>query len=162
MLARVASVTDPKNVKVIVSNHAEMDHSGSLPQVIDIIKPDKVYASQMGVQNLAAQLHHNHLITPVKDAETLKLGGLGFTFLETKMLHWPDSMMTGSSCIQPFICVNGCQRCWRSFSMSERIELTQKHRHIFARVQGRNRHAQPRLAFRHGGIPDGRHKESRY
>ena len=94
MLARVASVTDPKNVKVIVSQHAEMDHSGALPQVIDIIKPDRVYASQMGVQNLAAQLHHNHQITPVKDAETLKLGGLSFTFLETKMLHWPDSMVS--------------------------------------------------------------------
>ena len=94
MLARVASVTDPANVKVIVSHHAEMDHSGSLPQVIDIIKPDKVYASQMGVQNLAAQLHHGHQITPVKDAETLKLGGLSFTFLETRMLHWPDSMVS--------------------------------------------------------------------
>jgi len=94
MLARVASVTDPANVKVIVSQHAEMDHSGSLSQVIDIIKPDKVYASQMGVQNLAAQLHHNHAIAPVKDAETLKLGGLNFTFLETKMLHWPDSMVS--------------------------------------------------------------------
>jgi len=65
-----------------------------LPQVIDIIKPEKVYASQMGVQNLAAQLHHNHQITPVKDAEKLNLAGLNFTFLETRMLHWPDSMVS--------------------------------------------------------------------
>src|SRR5512136_2772522 len=65
MLARVASVTDPKNVKVIVSHHAEMDHSGSLPQVIDIIRPDKVYASQMGVKNLAAQFHGLPEVTAV-------------------------------------------------------------------------------------------------
>jgi flavorubredoxin len=94
MLARVASVTNPKNVKVIVSHHSEMDHSGALPQVIDIIKPDKVYASAMGVKNLAAQFHDRHEITVVKDTEALKLGGLSFTFLETRMLHWPDSMIS--------------------------------------------------------------------
>ena len=94
MLARIASVTDPKNVKVIVSHHSEMDHSGSLPQTIDIIEPDKVYASQMGVKNLHDQFHDGHEITAVKDSQTLKLGGLTFTFLETRMLHWPDSMIS--------------------------------------------------------------------
>jgi flavorubredoxin len=94
MLARIASVVDPTDIKVIVSHHAEMDHSGALPQTIDVIKPDKVYASQMGVRNLHAQLHDRHEITAVKDAEVLKLGGLSFTFLETRMLHWPDSMIS--------------------------------------------------------------------
>ena len=94
MLARVASIVNPADIRVIVSHHSEMDHSGALPQVIDIIKPDKVYASQMGVKNLADQFHHRHEITAVKDAEALKLGGLSFTFLETRMLHWPDSMVS--------------------------------------------------------------------
>lgn len=94
MLARIASVVDPKDIRVIVSHHAEMDHSGALPQTIDAIRPDKVYASQIGVKNLHAQLHDRHEITAVKDAETLKLGGLSFTFLETRMLHWPDSMVS--------------------------------------------------------------------
>jgi flavorubredoxin len=94
MLARVASVVNPDEIEVVVSHHAEMDHSGSLPQVLDLIKPDKVYASQMGVKNLHDQFHDKHEITAVKDAETLKLGGLTFTFLETKMLHWPDSMIS--------------------------------------------------------------------
>ena len=94
MLARIASVVDPADIKVIVSHHAEMDHSGALPRTIDIIKPDKVYASTMGVKNLHDQLHDRHEITPVKDGETLKLGGLAFTFLETRMLHWPDSMIS--------------------------------------------------------------------
>ncbi|MBN2464474.1 FprA family A-type flavoprotein [candidate division WOR-3 bacterium] len=94
MLARIASVVDPADIKVIVSHHAEMDHSGALPQTIDVIKPDKVYASQLGIKNLHAQLHDRHEITAVKDAEVLKLGGLSFTFLETRMLHWPDSMIS--------------------------------------------------------------------
>ncbi len=94
MLARVASVVNPTDIKAIISLHAEMDHSGALPQVIDVIKPDKVYASQMGVKNLRDQLHDRHDITAVKDAEVLNLGGLSFTFLETRMLHWPDSMIS--------------------------------------------------------------------
>jgi flavorubredoxin len=94
MLARVASVVNPTEVKVIVSHHAEMDHSGSLPQVIDIIKPDKVYASQMGVKNLHDQFHGLGEVIAVKDSETLKLAGLTLTFLETRMLHWPDSMIS--------------------------------------------------------------------
>jgi flavorubredoxin len=94
MLARIASVVNPTDIKVIVSHHAEMDHSGALPQIIDVIKPDKVYASQLGVKNLHAQFHDRHEIAVVKDAEALKLGGLSFTFLETRMLHWPDSMIS--------------------------------------------------------------------
>jgi flavorubredoxin len=94
MLSRVASVVNPADVKVIISNHSEMDHSGSLLQVVAEVKPDKVYASQMGVKDLHDQFHDSCEILPVKDAETLKLGGLGFTFLETRMLHWPDSMIT--------------------------------------------------------------------
>jgi flavorubredoxin len=94
MLSRIASVVNPGDIKAIVSHHAEMDHSGSLPQVIDIIKPEKVYASQLGVKNLHDQRLDRHEVTPVKDGEVLQLGGLNFTFLETRMLHWPDSMIS--------------------------------------------------------------------
>jgi flavorubredoxin len=94
MLARVASVVNPRDIRTIVSHHSEMDHSGCLPRVVDIIKPDKVYASAMGVRNLHDQFHDSIDITTVKDGEQLKLGGLSFTFLETRMLHWPDSMIS--------------------------------------------------------------------
>jgi flavorubredoxin len=94
MLARIASVTDLSNVKYIISNHSEMDHSGSLPQVIDIIKPEKVFASTIGTQTLSQEFHSGHEITALKDGESLSLGNLNLTFLETKMLHWPDSMVT--------------------------------------------------------------------
>jgi flavorubredoxin len=94
MLERVASVVNPKDVKVIVSHHSEMDHSGSLLDVAHMLRPEKVYASQMGVKDLHEQFHDDIDITAVKDGEVLKLGGLAFTFLETRMLHWPDSMIS--------------------------------------------------------------------
>jgi len=94
MMARVASVVDPKKIKAIVSHHAEMDHSGCLPAVIAEIGPEKVYASALGIKNLADQFHHPYQIAAVKDGEKLNLGGLDLTFLETRMLHWPDSMIS--------------------------------------------------------------------
>lgn len=94
MLARIKSVVDPSQIKYIVSNHSELDHSGCLPEVIDFIKPEKVFASAVGVKTLQELLHHRHEITPVKDGEALSLGNMELNFMETRMIHWPDSMFT--------------------------------------------------------------------
>src|SRR4030042_3099332 len=52
MLARISSVVDPLKIDYIISNHAEMDHSGCLPDMMELIKPEKVLASSMGVKAL--------------------------------------------------------------------------------------------------------------
>ncbi len=94
MLSRIASVIDPHTIDYIVSNHAEMDHSGCLPDVIQELEPEKVFASPSGVKALADHFHMAYEITPMKSGERLDLGGLHLSFLETRMLHWPDSMFT--------------------------------------------------------------------
>ena len=94
LLARVASVVDPARIDYIVSNHSEMDHSGCLQAVADAVRPEKVFASAMGVKNLNANLHPSVEIAPVADGSTLSLGNKTLTFMETKMLHWPDSMFS--------------------------------------------------------------------
>jgi flavorubredoxin len=94
MLARIASVINPEDISYIISNHSEMDHSGSLPQTIEAVKPEKVFASSVGVKTLANHFYMDREIMPVKDGESLSLGNLNLSFVETKMLHWPDSMMT--------------------------------------------------------------------
>lgn len=94
MLARIKSVVDPAQIKYIISNHSEMDHSGCLPEVIDIIGPEKVFASAVGVKTLKELFHDQHEIIPVKDGENLSLGNMELTFMETRMIHWPDSMFT--------------------------------------------------------------------
>jgi len=95
MLSRIGSVIDPKRIDYIISNHAEMDHSGCLPEVTDIVRPEKVFASSQGVKALREHFHlSEEAVTPVKDGETLSLGDVTLTFIETRMLHWPDSMFT--------------------------------------------------------------------
>ena len=94
MLDRIKSIVDPSQIKYIISNHSEMDHSGCLPQVIDLIKPKKVFASAIGTKTLKELFHEQLEITAVKDGETLSLGNMELTFMETRMIHWPDSMFT--------------------------------------------------------------------
>ncbi len=95
LLSRIASVIDPGQIDVIVSNHSEMDHSGCLPALIDITQPERVLASSKGVEALSR--HFPALagrVEAVQDGQTLSLGDAALTFIETRMLHWPDSMMT--------------------------------------------------------------------
>jgi len=94
MMARIASVVDPQKIEVIISNHAEMDHSGSLPRTIQALKPTAVYASKSGVNALEAHFHTDGKITSVADGQQLDLGDETVTFAETKMCHWPDSMVS--------------------------------------------------------------------
>ena len=94
MLFRIKSVVDPSKIKYIISNHSEMDHSGCLPAVMDLIKPKKVFASAIGTKTLKELFHDQREITSVKDGETLSLDNMELTFMETRMIHWPDSMFT--------------------------------------------------------------------
>jgi flavorubredoxin len=94
MLSRIASVIDPKEISYLISGHAEMDHSGSLPDVIELVNPEKVIASNMGVKALQEHFHFDQEITAVGDGERISLGNRELMFLETRMLHWPESMFT--------------------------------------------------------------------
>ncbi|MHB9139865.1 MAG: FprA family A-type flavoprotein [Victivallaceae bacterium] len=94
LLARISSVIDPEKIDYIVSNHSEMDHSGSLPDMIKIVKPEKVFASPMGEKNLKAHFGSDLKIDVVKTGDSINLGANTLSFVETKMLHWPDSMIT--------------------------------------------------------------------
>jgi flavorubredoxin len=93
LLSRVASVTDPVNIRYIISNHSEPDHSSSLPQVIEEVKPEKVFCSKLGLKDLAGYYDLEGL-QAVENESTVSLGGVNLTFVETRMIHWPDSMMT--------------------------------------------------------------------
>jgi len=94
LLSRIASVVPLESIDYIISNHAEMDHSGVLPDVIDLVKPEKVFASKMGVKALSKHFHRDLGVIPVGDGEIIDIGGMHINFIETRMLHWPDSMLS--------------------------------------------------------------------
>ena len=94
LMARIASLIDLQRIEYIISNHSEMDHSGALGWVIERVKPEKVFASVMGARTLKEHFHWDVEVVPVKTGESLDLGDMKITFLETRMLHWPDSMFS--------------------------------------------------------------------
>ncbi|MDY7036189.1 MAG: FprA family A-type flavoprotein [Thermodesulfobacteriota bacterium] len=95
LLVNISKIVDPKNIAYVVSNHTEMDHSGGLLRVMHKIGEDKpLYCSKMGHKNLSLHFPHKLNYQPVENGGELNLGKRTLTFLETRMLHWPDSMFT--------------------------------------------------------------------
>jgi len=95
MMARISSVMDPARIDYVVSGHSEPDHAGAIPEVAKIVAPERIFASVQGKKALDEHFHEKHLpIQAVSDGETLSLGNMSVTFIETRMVHWPDSMFT--------------------------------------------------------------------
>ncbi len=95
LLEKVAQIVDPSKIDIVISNHTEMDHSGGLPAVMEVIGKDKpIYCSKMGFKNLSRHFPAGLNLREVADGEELNLGRRTLQFLETRMIHWPDSMFT--------------------------------------------------------------------
>ncbi|MCD6304059.1 MAG: FprA family A-type flavoprotein [Planctomycetes bacterium] len=94
MLRRISSLIDPSDIDVIISNHSEMDHTGCLPDVVAKVRPEAVYASAAGVKALDAHFHGALPLSVLADGQDIDLGGEKLTAFETKMCHWPDSMVS--------------------------------------------------------------------
>ena len=95
LVQRISQVVDPAKIDVVITNHVEMDHSGSLPVIHKIAPNAQIYASAgAGVNEVRA--HFGIEATPVKSGDTLNIGERTLTFVTTPMVHWPDNMVTYS------------------------------------------------------------------
>lgn len=95
LLKRISEIMDPTEIDYIVCNHMEKDHAGSIERIVEICKPEKIFCSVMGEKSMKAQFNtEGWPIQVVKDGERLNIGKRNITFLETRMLHWPDSMVS--------------------------------------------------------------------
>jgi flavorubredoxin len=90
------SEIDLKKIDFIVMNHGEVDHSGSLPALMEKIPNTPIYCTANAVKSLTGQYHHpewNYKV--VKTGDSVDIGnGKKLVFVEMRMLHWPDSMAT--------------------------------------------------------------------
>lgn len=95
LVQRISQIVDPAKIDVVITNHVEMDHSGSLPVIHKIAPNAEIYASAgAGVNELRA--HFGIEATPVKTGDTLCIGERTLSFVTTPMVHWPDNMVTYS------------------------------------------------------------------
>ncbi len=91
---------DLGQIDFIVANHAEIDHSGALAELMREIPGTPIYCTANGIKSLKGHYHQDWNFVPVKTGDTLDLGENKLVFVEAPMLHWPDSMfayLTGES-----------------------------------------------------------------
>jgi len=100
LMARVddAFAQEGKEVKVdvLIQNHVEKDHSGTLVDLHKRFPEAPIYCTEIAVKGL---LRHYPALDGAKfetvgTGDALELGGKTLAFLEAFLLHWPDSMFT--------------------------------------------------------------------
>ena len=94
MLERISSVIDPSSINVVISNHVEMDHSGGLPRLMQIVPDATLICSPQGEKGLKEHYRPadwNFKI--VKSGDTFTIGKRNLTYVLTPMIHWPDNMV---------------------------------------------------------------------
>jgi flavorubredoxin len=94
MLDRIKEIIDPSKIDYIVSNHVEMDHSGSLPKLLKMAKNAKVITSTRGEKGLLRHYKKDLNFQVVGSGDTLNIGKRTLNFVHIPMVHWPDSMVT--------------------------------------------------------------------
>ncbi len=95
LLSRISSVISPEEIDYLVINHIEPDHSGGFLKIIETIKPEKIFLTKNGKLGLEAHLHQADFpFEIVKTGMEVKTGANTLQFIETPMIHWPDSMIT--------------------------------------------------------------------
>jgi len=82
-------------IDYIISHHAEQDHSGTIPQVLEKYPNAKLISTPRAKGMLIdlLQIPEEFFIT-VKDGETLSLGDKTLKFIHTPWVHWPETMVT--------------------------------------------------------------------
>jgi flavorubredoxin len=84
-----------EKIDYIISNHAEQDHSGTIPLLLEKFPEAEVLCSAKAKPMLLDLLDvEEDQIRIVEDGETLDLGGKTLEFIYTPWVHWPETMST--------------------------------------------------------------------
>jgi flavorubredoxin len=94
-IKNIKSITPFEKIKHVVINHIENDHVSSIDRIMNLTPNAIIYITEKGKKGLARFFDISRWnIKIVKSGDTLKIGKRTLVFLETPMLHWPDSMVT--------------------------------------------------------------------
>lgn len=93
-LAKVKEVVDPSEIEVIVVNHTEPDHSGSVKYLLELAPNATVFGSKVALNYLSEIVNKPFNSCAVKDGDTIDLGNKTLKVVNAPNLHWPDSIYT--------------------------------------------------------------------
>ncbi len=82
-------------VDYIISNHAEQDHSGGIPMLLEMFPEAKVVTNTKVKENVINMLHVDESrFIVINDGDELSLGDKTFQFIIAPFVHWPDTMFS--------------------------------------------------------------------
>jgi len=97
LISRIKSVIDPSKIDIIISNHTEMDHSGSIPAIMKYCPNATVVCSPNGEKGLKKHFDTaSWKFKVVNTGDKINIGKRDLSFILMQMVHWPDSMATYS------------------------------------------------------------------
>jgi len=96
-LDRIEDIIDPRKIEYIISNHTEMDHSGTIDELLDYCPNAQVVCSPKGEEGLKRHFKKRWRFKVVHTGDELDIGKRKLQFVLMPMVHWPDSMATYSS-----------------------------------------------------------------
>jgi flavorubredoxin len=92
LLAQLEGVS---KIDYLVSHHAEQDHSGTIPPVLEKFPDAKLVSTPQAKGMLIDLLRMSEeSFLTVKDGETISLGNKTLKFIHTPWVHWPETMVT--------------------------------------------------------------------
>jgi len=95
LVDNIKELISPDKIDYIVVNHAEMDHTGALPEIINLVKPEKLICTKACRDALIAHFHREDWpFEIVKEGDVLDIGGKTIQSFGSAMIHWPDSMVS--------------------------------------------------------------------
>lgn len=95
LLQNISALMPLRSIDYVVCNHAEPDHTGALPEIM-VAMPNATLVCDQKCKDALSR----HFDTPgwkfkvVKTGDTVSLGDRTLHFIETPMVHWPESMFT--------------------------------------------------------------------
>lgn len=93
-LEELKGITEIENINYLVVDHTEPDHAGSLEFLLDLNPNMKIIATSCAINFLKNIVNRDFYSIPIKDNETMNIGGKTLRFMVVPNLHWPDTMYT--------------------------------------------------------------------
>lgn len=91
----MAQLHNVSRIDYVVSQHAEQDHSGAIPRVLERFPNAKLICSGKALDLLTTHLKlPAERVILMEDGQTLPLGGKTLQFIHTPWVHWPETMCT--------------------------------------------------------------------
>lgn len=93
-LGKLGRLTDLSEIKYIIADHTEPDHSGNISEILKAAPDATVVGSGNAIRYLSEIINKPFKSLVVKDGDTLDLGDRTLRFISAPNLHWPDTMFT--------------------------------------------------------------------